>query len=473
MLMMISKCQRPFHYIKPFFFLLIPMLMTACDTTPDADDETFTGEQGEVRIMTLNPGHFHAALVQKDMIHQVDPTVYIFAPQGPDLDLHMERIMGFNNREENPTNWQTEIYTGPDYLERMLNDRPGNVMVTAGNNRQKTEYIKQAVDNGIYVLSDKPMAIDQEGWQLLVDAFESAEENEVLLYDIMTERYEVTSAIQRRLAQNSDLFGELIEGSSDQPAIEKESVHYLFKTVAGSTLRRPPWYFDVEQQGEGIVDVTTHLVDLSMWGSFPDQAIDYRTDIEMLGAERWPTQVTREQFENITGEPDFPDYLQNQLIDGVLPLYCNGRMEYLLHGHHTSIAVEWGYQAPPGGDDTHFSVFRGTNSNLVIRQGEEQNFQSILYIEPSGSSKDALTPAFEEAVVDLEQDYPGITYHETDTGWQLDIPDEFYLGHEAHFGKVAEAYFGYLVDGELPHWEVPNMITKYYITTQARELALD
>ena len=451
--------------------LIMPFLMMSC--TVETEEETFTGEPGEVRLMTLNPGHFHAALVQKNMIEQVDPVVHIFAPQGPDLELHMERILGFNTRDENPTNWQTEIYTGPDYFERMLSERPGNVMVTAGNNRLKTEYIKRAVDNGIFVLSDKPMAIDSDGWQLLVDAFESAERNNVLLYDIMTERYEVTSAIQRRLAQDEDLFGSLIDGSADEPAVEKESVHYLFKTVAGSTLRRPPWYFDVEQQGEGIVDVTTHLVDLSMWGTFPDEAIDFQRDIEMLGADRWPTRVTREQFENITREPEFPDYLQDQLEDGVLPLYSNGSMDFLLRGHHINITVEWGYQAPPGGDDTHYSVFRGTNSNLVIRQGEEQNYQSILYVEPSGSSKEELAAAFETAVADLERDYPGISYSETDAGWALSIPDEFYLGHEAHFGKVAEAYFGYLVDGELPHWEVPNMITKYYITTQARELALD
>ncbi len=451
--------------------MAIPFLMLSC--APKEEEQEFTGATNEVRLMTLNPGHFHAALVQMNMIEQVDPTVHIFAPAGPDLDLHIERIEGFNTRNDNPTNWQTDIYSGPDYLERMLRDQPGNVMITAGNNRLKTEYIKETIDHSINVLSDKPMAIDQEGWELLVSAFESANENDVLLYDIMTERYEVTSAIQRILAQNPDLFGEFIEGSSDEPAIEKESVHYLFKTVAGSTLRRPPWYFDVEQQGEGIVDVTTHLVDLSMWGMFPDEQIEYSSDIEMLNASRWATEVSREQFENITGEPEFPDYLQDQLVDGILPLYSNGEMEYLLRGHYIKITVEWGYQAPPGGDDTHFSVFRGTKSDLLIRQGEDQDYQSVLYIEPSESTIDELRPAFESAIANLEQDYPGISYHETDSGWELDIPDEFYLGHEAHFGKVAEAYFEYLVEGELPDWEVPNMITKYYITTRARELAMD
>ncbi|NLU22587.1 MAG: oxidoreductase, partial [Phycisphaerae bacterium] len=32
-----------------------------------------------VRIMTLDPGHYHAALVQKEMYDQVDPVVHVYA----------------------------------------------------------------------------------------------------------------------------------------------------------------------------------------------------------------------------------------------------------------------------------------------------------------------------------------------------------------------------------------------------------
>jgi hypothetical protein len=34
-----------------------------------------------------------------------------------------------------------------------------------------------------------------------------------------------------------------------------------------------------------------------------------------------------------------------------------------------------------------------------------------------------------------------------------------------------EAYLRYLDKGQLPDWEVPNMLAKYYITTQALEMA--
>jgi predicted dehydrogenase len=428
----------------------------------------------QVGLMTINPGHFHAALVQKNPINELDETVHIYAPEGPDLDLHMSRIEGFNNRSENPTRWQSRIYTGPDYMERLLEERPGNVMVTAGNNRLKTSYIHRTVSNGINVLSDKPMAIDTEGWQLLLEAFNQADQNNVLLYDIMTERREVTSGVLRRLLTERDLFGELAEGTIEEPAIFKESIHHLFKYVAGSPLQRPPWYFDVRQQGEGIVDVTVHLVDLSMWVAFPEQIVRYEEDVTLLDARRWPTTVTRGQFERITGEQEFPEYLADQLDEqGSLDLYSNGEIDYLLNGHHVRVRVQWDYQAPEGGNDSHFTIIRGTRSNLVVRQGKEQNYKATVYVEPAnGVTRQDLEPAFASVIQRLQQHYPGAGYTESPNGWELQIPDEFHFGHEAHFGMVAQSFFEYLSMGALPAWEVPNMITKYYITTHAREMAL-
>ena len=39
----------------------------------------------EVQLLTLDPGHFHAALVQKEMYPGVAPRVHVYAPLGPDL----------------------------------------------------------------------------------------------------------------------------------------------------------------------------------------------------------------------------------------------------------------------------------------------------------------------------------------------------------------------------------------------------
>ncbi|TVQ65566.1 MAG: oxidoreductase [Balneolaceae bacterium] len=460
-----------------FFTIIFTSLLTVsfsgCTSSEESSNQISDGA-GEIRLMTLNPGHFHAALVQKNELEGVSSRVHIYSPGGEDLALHMQRINGFNQRNEDPTEWESVIYEGHDYFKKMLEEQPGNVMIVAGNNRLKTDYILQAVDEGIHVLSDKPMAIDSGNWIRLRDAFRIAGERGVLLYDIMTERYEVTSRIQRILAQNRELFGELQTGTPDEPAVVKQSVHHLYKMVAGAPLRRPQWYFDTLQQGEGIVDVTTHLVDLSLWGTFPDEAISYESDVELIHARRWPTMLTEEQFGRITGASAFPDFLQEQLLaDGRLPYYSNGEIGFTLREHHVNVSVEWAYEAPPGGNDTHYSLMRGTHSNLVIRQGADQNFRSTLFVEMAeGTDPVNLERALEASVEELSGEFPGLSYLKNEYGFELIIPDEYYLGHEAHFGKVAEAYFGYLKEGRLPHWEIPNMITKYYITTQARELAM-
>mgnify|MGYP000218162123 CR=1 FL=1 len=92
----------------------------------------------------------------------------------------------------------------------------------------------------------------------------------------------------------------LEKGSPENPAVSKISVHHYSKMVSGSPLKRPAWFFDVDQQGEGIVDVTTHLIDLVQWECFPNKIIDYTKDIEMISAKRWTTEITPSQFEEVT-----------------------------------------------------------------------------------------------------------------------------------------------------------------------------
>ena len=72
------------------------------------------------RLVTLDPGHFHASLVQKFMYGDVDSVVNVFAPAGDDVAQHLMRIDAFNKRAEAPTHWVERVYTGADFLERML-----------------------------------------------------------------------------------------------------------------------------------------------------------------------------------------------------------------------------------------------------------------------------------------------------------------------------------------------------------------
>ena len=339
-----------------------------------------SAETAPVRLITLDPGHFHAALVQKQMFPGVSPEVHIFAPDGPDLALHLERIERFNTREEDPTSWKSIVYRGPDFLERMIAEKPGDVVVIAGNNRAKTRYILESVKAGLNVLSDKPMAITPADFELLREAFTVAAEKNLMIYDIMTERFEITTQLQRYFAHQTEFFGEIDPGTPDDPSVTKESVHHFYKIVSGAPLQRPPWFYDVTQQGEGIVDVTTHLVDLVQWGLFPERVLGLN-DAKVLSARTWTTKVSRDQFERSTKVADFPDYLQTWQNDaGDLEIPCNGEFTFVLDGVHAKISVIWNYEAPPGGGDTHYSLLRGTKASAVIRQGKEQNFNPLLYL---------------------------------------------------------------------------------------------
>ena len=434
----------------------------------------FTGAKGEVKLMTLDPGHFHAALVQKTMYEQVDPTVYVYAPEGNDVQDHLGRIEGFNTRDENPTNWNEKVYTGNDYLEKMISEKPGNVMVVSGNNAKKTKYIKAAADAGINIFADKPMAINTKDFALLEEAFKSAEANDVLLYDIMTERHEITTIIQRELSKIPEVFGVLKDGTPEEPAITKESVHHFFKTVAGNPIKRPDWFFDTEQQGEGIVDVTTHLVDLIQWEAFPEQILQ-KEDVEMLNARRWTTPLSPEQFKKVTQTDAFPEFLQKDVVDGKLQVYSNGEMTYKLKGKYAKVSVIWNFEAPEGAGDTHYSTMRGSLCDVMIKQSEEENYQPTVYIRATiDEGLETFEGGLQKAVdQDIATMYPGLKLVKLeDKLWTVDIPGEYKIGHEAHFGQVTEKFLRYLKWGKLPEWEVPNMITKYYTTTRALEMAV-
>jgi predicted dehydrogenase len=314
------------------------------------------------------------------------------------------------------------------------------------------------------------MIIDPADFPALEKAFATAREKGLLLYDIMTERYEITTILQKLLSLRPEIFGHLTTGSQDKPAVTKESVHHFSKVVSGAHLIRPAWYFDVTQQGEGIVDVATHLVDLIQWECYPDQVLN-TGDVTMLSAKRWPTVLTKEEFKGVTGMDNFPDYLEKDISDGKLNVFSNGEMVYKLKGIYAKVSVEWRYEAPPGGGDTHYSLMHGSNCDLVIRQGKEQDFVPTLYAQNiRGISSAEFRTRLQNALSSMPYDSLGIK-DAGSNGIEIDIPSKYRVGHEAHFGQVTAKFLEYMQEGKIPEWEVAGMITKYYTTTSALEMA--
>jgi predicted dehydrogenase len=426
----------------------------------------------DIRFITLDPGHFHAALVQKEMYPGVSSKVHVYAPLGSDLVDHLARVAGFNRRRDSPTTWELEIHTGPDFMERMLREHPGNAVVLSGRNRGKIDRVQASLEAGLHALVDKPWILEASDLPKLDKALSTAEERRLVALDIMTERFEVTSQLQRELVNDPATFGTLIPGTEAEPAVYMESVHYLKKIVAGAPNPRPVWFFDTEQQGEGLNDIGTHLVDLTQWTLFPDQVIDYRKDVQVLRAQRWPTLIPKAEFRSVTRE-DFPAFLSPRVKNDVLEYFCNTLVSYTLRGAHVGLNVIWDWEPAPGTGDTHFAYYRGSRVKVEIRQGSAEKYRPELYLVPGAASdKPAVLAAALKRIASLQAQYPGAGVEDLGAELRVTIPDRLRVGHEDHFAQVTQRFLRYVRDrSTLPSWERPNTLAKYYVTTEGTRLA--
>jgi predicted dehydrogenase len=418
----------------------------------------------DLRVMVLDPGHFHAALVQKEMYPELHPRVSVYAPLGGDVLDYMNRIAAFNARRENPTRWEVDLHASPDFIERMLRDRAGNIAVLAGRNRPKIDRIQACVEAGFHVLADKPWIISSTDLPKIADALDEAERSNTVAYDVMTERYEITSILQKELVNEPLVFGTHLTGSESDPGISARSIHHLMKTVAGLPIRRPAWFFDIDEYGEGLADVGTHVVDLVQWTAFPAVKLDYRADVEIRRASHWPTVLTREQFQQVTGETIKSESLE---------YLCNNAVHYKLRDVHVALEILWNWEAPSGMGDVYEATFRGTKASIELRQGEKERNRPELYVVPnSDSTRPEVFEQLTRKVETLAVSYPGLGMELSGNEARLTIPDVYRVGHEAHFAQVTRKFFEYVKDPRsLPAWEKSNMLTKYFISTKGVEMA--
>ncbi|MBX3253646.1 MAG: oxidoreductase [Chitinophagaceae bacterium] len=460
------------HFTGLLFFAMSSAIL-GCQSPSEKEAETVKTDSNMVRLLTLDPGHFHAALVQKTSYPDIDTTVHVYAPDGTEVESYLNLVKQYNGRTDDPTHWNEVVYKGTDFAEKMFAERKGNVVVLSGNNRLKTDYISQSVAAGLNVLADKPMAIDTANFAKLVTAFDAAAAKKVLLYDIMTERSEITNMLQKELMHMPELFGDQQKGTEKDPAVMIESIHYFSKSVSGRQLIRPDWFFDPRQQGDAIADVGTHLVDIVQWQCFPEEVLDYAKDIRINRSRIWPTPLTLSQFSSVTGKMSYPDFLKPYIVkDSILNTHANGEMNYTLRDIHVKIIARWDYKAAEGGD-SHYAVVKGSKAILEIRQTKAENFKPVLYIKPAGSTPRAdFEASVQQAIVQINKTYPGVSVEKNNNEWKVIVPARYDVGHEAHFGQVMERYLDYLKQGKLPAWEVPGMIAKYYTTTQSLAKAI-
>ncbi len=187
--------------------------------------------------------------------------------------------------------------------------------------------------SGLHVLGDKPWILKSDEMPKLNAVLAEADRRGVVAYDIMTERFEVTSMLQRALVNDAPTFGEIVKGNETDPGVYMESVHHLMKVVAGAPNIQPPWFFDTAEQGEGLNDIGAHLVDLVHWTLFRDRSLDYRSDSRVLAAHRWPTWIPEADFRRVTGLPGFDPAIAGAVKDGTVEYFANTLVSYAAGCH--------------------------------------------------------------------------------------------------------------------------------------------
>jgi hypothetical protein len=349
----------------------------------------------------------------------------------------------------------------------MRDEAPGGIAVFSGRNRRKIERIIVALEAGLHVLADKPAIIEPADLPRLDAALSLAKQRRLVLADMMTGRYDTLLRLLQALRRDPDVFGDLIPGSRDEPAVLLSSVHHLRKVVAGLPNPRPAWYFDVTEEGEGLADTGVHLVDRVHETLFPEQPLDWRQDIDILAASRWPTSVSSAQFSELTGDSAWPEDLAPWVRSDALEYFCNGQVDYRVRGIHVRLEVRWDWQADQG-DDTHQAVYRGTRCRLVVRQGPAERFRPELYLVPD----EDIGAALQRRIVALQPSYPGIAVEAAGSEWRIAIPDTLRIGHEATFAAFTRRLLAYIGDpASLPAHESPNLLAKYRVTTGAVALS--
>jgi len=419
-------------------------------------------------LVIFDPRHFHAALTLRERHPRLSDQVFVYSEGGGDLDRFLEIVESYNTRPENPTAWQVQIYRGGDCLEKMIVRKKGDIAVLAGRNDTKMAVIAALARAGFNVLSDKPWVTDYDALDHLRSALAPGGP---AVEDIMTERFEITTVLQKKLVASERVFGRPLVAADGSPTVYKRSVHHLYKLVNNRPLIRPAWYFDVKVQGEGIVDVSTHLVDMTGWILFPGQTFDYDRDIELLQARRWPTRVPLETFRLITGEDNFPAGARDQVRGGALDYFCNGEMVYRLKGVPVHLKLIWDLIEPEGAKDLHESVIKGTRSNLRIRQLAEKGFMTELLVEPQ-DDPDRIGRAVQDCLDDWQDLYPGLSLGREGNLLVINIPAGLRTTHEEHFCKVRDQFIDNLDRGSFPPENRPNLLARYTLIAQAREMAL-
>ena len=288
--------------------LVLTVSISSC-VEAEMSSKAFRAAPSEVKLVTLDLGH----LRNQRWCRKKCTTG--FRPRSTSLILTARtcRIISaasrrrYNTRADDPTSWKEVVYTGPDFLEKMLCRSPATSWSSPVITRRKTEYIPASVEAGLNVLSDKPMA----SRRLTSNCSRRRSHRlrprrAVLLYDIMTERY----------GDHDDASKGAVAYSG---GVRKAAEGHAGRSCDHQGKRAPFLQIRLRQSASTACVVLRHHATgrghrgchhaprgPCQWGPSPVQAIDAETDVEMLRPVDGPPMITGNSIKKVTRLDDFP-----------------------------------------------------------------------------------------------------------------------------------------------------------------------
>jgi hypothetical protein len=110
---------------------------------------------------------------------------------------------------------------------------------------------------------------------------------------------------------------------------------------------------------------------------------------------------------------------------------------------------------------------------VEVRQGAAEKHLPEVYVVPNDpAEKAAVMAAVQKKIAALQPRFPGTEVVDLGRELRLAIPAALRIGHEDHFAQVTRNFLRYVRDrSALPAWERPNMMAKYFVTTEGTALA--
>ncbi|MGL6076133.1 MAG: putative oxidoreductase C-terminal domain-containing protein [Fimbriiglobus sp.] len=424
-----------------------------------------------VRLMTLDPTHFHAALLTQRRVEGVHPRLYVYSDFSKELLTYLEWMQVGNSRLPHGQGWEMDVRASDRWRARAFQEQPGNTAVITGANRSKIDLMLDAVRAGLHVIADKGWIVDQADFPMLETLLSEAELREVILWEMLPLRHKMGHRLLRELLYLPEVFGELLLGSPDEPALTIDSTQFLRKSPIGLPVIRPMWWLDHHISGHVLADSTSYLVDLALWILFPGEPILHIVDAECQDATGWATPVSEEQFHAITGIRKAPEIFRS---NGQIMLESNGLMAFTVRGVHARTNCQWDFDSERKAGDIHDFVVRGSRSRITLTcpPTPTESPWELLVTPNKIEDKAAISRAMQQSLTRWRPHHPGLSLREHATAIEVVIPNSEVSDSVSNFEEILSSFVNaFRNPRSVPGWEITNKLARYYLTTRAAEIA--